>query len=42
MPQLKFNVSAHVSSDNPSAVKPVLEQIIAEKGTIRQGDQGRS
>jgi hypothetical protein len=40
MAQLKFNVSAHVSSDNPLAVKLVLEQIIAEKGTIIQGDQG--
>jgi hypothetical protein len=40
MAQLKFSVSAHVSSDNPSAVKPVLEQLIADKGTIRQTDQG--
>ena len=40
MAQLKFRVSAQVSSDNPSAVKPVLEQLIAEKGTIRQTDQG--
>ena len=37
----KFKVSAHVSSDNPSAVKPVLEQLIAAHGTVRQGeDQG--
>ena len=40
MAQLKFRLSAHVSSDNPSAIKPVLEQIIAGKGTIRQTDQG--
>jgi hypothetical protein len=40
MAQLKFRLSAHVSSDNPSAIKPVLEQIIADKGTIRQTDQG--
>jgi len=33
-------VSAHVSSDNLSAIKPVLEQLIADKGTIRQVDQG--
>ena len=38
--QLKFGVSALVSSDNPSAVKPVLEQLIADKGTIRQVDSG--
>ena len=40
MAQLKFRVSAQVSSDNLSAVKPVLEQLIAEKGIIRQTDQG--
>jgi len=40
MAQLKFRVSAHVSSDNPSAVKPGREQLIADKGTIRQVDQG--
>lgn len=40
MAQLKFRLSAHVSSDNPSAIKPVLEQIIADKGTVRQTDQG--
>lgn len=40
MAQLKFRLSAHASSDNPSAIKPVLEQIIADKGTIRQTDQG--
>jgi hypothetical protein len=40
MAQLKFRLSAQVSSDNPSAVKPVLEQLIADKGTVRQTDQG--
>jgi len=40
MAQLKFRVSAQVSSDNPSAVKPILEQIVAENGTIRQTEQG--
>jgi len=39
MPQLKFSVSARVSSHDPSAIKPVLEQLIAGKGTIRQTDQ---
>jgi hypothetical protein len=29
-----------VSSDNLSAIKPTLEGIIAEKGTIRQTEQG--
>jgi len=38
--QRKFRLWAHVSSDNPSAIKPVLEQISVKKGTIRQTDQG--
>ena len=40
MAQRKFRLWAHVSSDNPSAIKPALEQIIVKKGTIRQTDQG--
>jgi len=40
MPQLKFSVSARVSSHDPSAIKPILEKLIAGKGTIRQTDQG--
>jgi len=40
MAQMKLRLSAHVSSDNPPAIKPVLEQIIADNGTIRQTDQG--
>ena len=40
MAQMTFKLVAYVSSDNPSAVKPVLEQLIAEKGTIRQTDEG--
>ena len=40
MAHVRFRVTAHVSSDNPSAVKPVLEQMIAEKGTVKQTDQG--
>jgi hypothetical protein len=37
---MKLRLSAHVSSDSPSAIKPVLEKIIADNGTIRQTDQG--
>ena len=29
-----------MSSDNPSAVKPVLERVIADQGTVRQTEQG--
>ncbi len=40
MAQGKFRLRAQVSSDNPSVIKPALEQIIVKKGTIRQTDQG--
>jgi hypothetical protein len=36
----KFRLRANVSSDNLPAIKPALERIIADKGTIRQTDQG--
>jgi len=40
MAQRKFRLWANVSSDNLSAIKPALERIIANKGTIRQTEQG--
>lgn len=40
MAQKNFKLRARVSSDNPSAVEPALKQIITDKGTIRQTDQG--
>ena len=40
MTHRKFRLRANVSSDNPSAVKPTLERIIADKGTIRPTEQG--
>ncbi len=40
MAQRKFRLWANVSSDNLPAIKPTLERIIADKGTIRQTDQG--
>jgi hypothetical protein len=40
MTQRKFRLWAHVSSDNPSAIKPALERIIVNKGIIKQTDQG--
>lgn len=40
MAHKKFRLSAKVSSDNLSAIKPVLEAYIANKGTIRETDQG--
>ncbi len=38
--QSKFRLCAYVSSNKPSAIKPALERIIVNKGTIRQTDQG--
>jgi hypothetical protein len=40
MPRKKFDLSATVSSDNPSAVKPVLEKIIGSNGSIKETDDG--
>jgi hypothetical protein len=40
MAQRKFRLWASVSSDNLSAIKSTLERIIANKGTIRQTEQG--
>jgi hypothetical protein len=36
----RFKLSARISSDNPSAVKPVLERIIGNKGAIRPVEEG--
>jgi len=36
----RFQLNARVSSDNPSAIKPVLERIIGDRGTIKYtGDE---
>jgi hypothetical protein len=40
MVQKKFRLSAKVSSDNPSIVKPVLDRIFESKGTVKETDQG--
>ena len=40
MVQKKFRLSAKVSSDNPSALKPVLARIFGSKGTVKETDQG--
>jgi hypothetical protein len=40
MAQNKFRLRANVSSDDLPAIKPTLERIIANKGTIRETDQG--
>jgi hypothetical protein len=35
MVEKRFKLSARISSDNPSAIKPVLERIIGNKGIIK-------
>ena len=40
MAQRRFRLRANVSSDNPSAIKPDLERLIGNKGTIRATEQG--
>jgi hypothetical protein len=38
--QRTFKLSAHISSDNPSAVGPVLERLISGKGKIKALQDG--
>ena len=40
MSEKKFNLSAGVSSANPSAIKPVLERIIGANGSIKATAEG--
>ena len=39
MAHKKFRLRGYVSSNNLPAIKPALERIIADKGTVRQTDQ---
>jgi hypothetical protein len=36
----RFKLSAHISSDNPPAIRPVLERIIGKQGTIKPTSEG--
>jgi len=40
MVEKRFKLSASVSSDNPSVVKPILERIIGNQGTIKPAGDG--
>lgn len=40
MPKKKFSLSAKISSDNPSAIKPVLERLIGTNGKINSTSEG--
>jgi hypothetical protein len=38
--QRTFKLSARISSDDPSAIKPILERVIGVKGTIKPIEEG--
>jgi hypothetical protein len=38
--QKAFKLSARISSDNPSAIRPTLKRLIGVKGTIRSIEEG--
>ena len=40
MAQKNFKLRARVNSESPLAIESALEQIIADKGTVKQTDQG--
>jgi hypothetical protein len=40
MVEKRFTLSARISSDNPPAIKPVLEQIIGNRGIIKPTGEG--
>jgi hypothetical protein len=40
MVEKRFRLSARISSDNPSAIKPVLERIVGNKGIIKPVGEG--
>ena len=40
MVEKRFNLSARVSSDDPSAIKPVLKRVIGTAGTIKHTEDG--
>jgi hypothetical protein len=40
MAQKKFRLSARISSDNPSVIRPILERLISGKGAIKSIENG--
>jgi hypothetical protein len=40
MAQRKFRLSARISSDNPSAIRSILEGIVSGKGTVKPIEEG--
>jgi len=40
MPNKKFKLSVRISSENPSAIKPVIEQVIGKAGIVKPTADG--
>ncbi len=40
MAEKRFKLVARISSDSPSAIKPVLERVIGNKGTVKPTEEG--
>lgn len=40
MAQRKFRLLARISSDNPLAIKPILQRLINNKGTLKATEEG--
>jgi hypothetical protein len=40
MVEKRFKLSARISSDNPTAIKPVLERIIGNRGIVKPTGEG--
>lgn len=40
MAQKKFRLSARISSDNPSSIRPILGKLISGKGAIKSIENG--
>jgi len=40
MPQNKFKLMANICSDNPAAIKPILERVIGSNGSIKPTSDG--
>jgi hypothetical protein len=36
----RFKLSAHVSSDNPSAIRSIVKRIIGSNGSVKRADGG--
>ncbi len=40
MPEKKFKLMANICSDNPAAIKPILERVIGSNGSIKPTSDG--